>query len=255
MIGYVWRDKSYLLQAFSHASFFPNRLTDCYQRLEFLGDAVLDYLITRHLYQDSRLHSPGALTDLRSALVNNTIFACLAVRHQFHKFFKHLSPGLQKVCDRFVRIQAESGWKVAEDCYLIEEEETEEAEDIEVPKALGDIFESVAGSIFLDSGLSLDAVWKVYYRMMREEIEQFSSHVPKSPIRELLELEPETAKFGKPEKLADGRRVRVSVEVFGKGVFKGIGRNYRIAKCTAAKCALKALKKSEGKKKNSSFVH
>ena len=56
--------------------------------------------------------------------------------------------------------------------------------------------------------------------MFRDEIDQFSSHVPKSPIRELLELEPETAKFGKPEKLADGRRVRVSVEVFGKGVFK-----------------------------------
>ena len=92
--------------------------------------------------------------------------------------------------------------------------------------------------------------------------------MPKSPIRELLELEPETAKFGKPEKLADGRRVRVSVEVFGKGVFKvkspdtlvlrpfnsshilqGIGRNYRIAKCTAAKCALKALRKMDSKKK------
>ena len=49
----------------------------------------------------------------------------------------------------------------------IEEDETEEAEDIEVPKALGDIFESVAGAIYLDSGLSLDAVWKVYFRMMR----------------------------------------------------------------------------------------
>jgi len=249
MIGYVWRDKSYLLQAFSHASYYPNRLTDCYQRLEFLGDAVLDYLITRHLYQDNRLHSPGALTDLRSALVNNTIFACLAVRHQFHKFFKHLSPGMQVVCDRFVRIQAENNWKVSEDCYLMEEDENEEAEDIEVPKALGDIFESVAGSIYLDSGLSLDAVWTVYFRMMKDEIEQFSSHVPKSPIRELLELEPETAKFGKPEKLADGRRVRVSVEVFGKGVFKGIGRNYRIAKCTAAKCALKALRRMEARSK------
>ena len=59
----------------------------------------------------------------------------------------------------------------------------------------------MAGSIYLDSGLSLDAVWRVYYRfnlkntlishlklwiwnrMMREEIDQFSSHVPKSPIR------------------------------------------------------------------------
>ena len=69
--------------------------------------------------------------------------------------------------DRFVRIQAESGWKVSEECYLIEEDETEEAEDIEVPKSLGDIFESVAGAIYLDSGLSLDAVWKVYFRMMR----------------------------------------------------------------------------------------
>ena len=87
-----------------------------------------------------------------------------------------------------------------------EEDETEEAEDIEVPKALGDIFESVAGSIYLDSGLSLDAVWRVYYRfcfktqnfsseififfcrMMREEIDQFSSHVPKSPIRYFFEM-------------------------------------------------------------------
>lgn len=67
---------------------------------------------------------------------------------------------------------------------------------MEVPKALGDLFESVAGAIFLDSGMSLDAVWKVYENIMRPEIEKFSNSVPKSPIRELLELEPETAKFG-----------------------------------------------------------
>lgn len=240
-IGYKFRDRSYLLQALTHASFSPNTLTDCYQRLEFLGDAVLDYLITRHLYEDSRMHSPGALTDLRSALVNNTIFASLAVRNGFHRYFKNLSPSLNEVVEKFVRLQEESGHALVDELYLVIE--TEEVEDVEVPKALGDIFESVAGAIFLDSGMSLDAVWKVYYNMMKSEIEQFSNKVPKSPIRELLELEPETAKFGKPEKLADGRRVRVTVEVFGKGTFKGIGRNYRIAKCTAAKCALKNLKK------------
>ncbi|XP_063705227.1 endoribonuclease Dcr-1 [Culicoides brevitarsis] len=242
-IGYKFRDRSYLLQAMTHASFSPNRLTDCYQRLEFLGDAVLDYLITRHLYEDPRQHSPGALTDLRSALVNNSIFASLAVRHGFHKYFRHLSPGLNDVIDRFVRIQNENGHCISEEFYLLSEDECDEAEDVEVPKALGDVFESVAGAIFLDSFMSLDSVWKVYSSMMNPEIEQFSNSVPKSPIRELLELEPETAKFGKPEKLADGRRVRVTVEVFGKGTYRGIGRNYRIAKCTAAKCALRQLKK------------
>ncbi|XP_031628056.1 endoribonuclease Dcr-1 [Contarinia nasturtii] len=242
-LGYFFKDRSYLLQAMTHASYSQNRLTDCYQRLEFLGDAVLDYLITRHLYEDPRQHSPGALTDLRSALVNNTIFASLAVRHGFHKYFKHLSPGLNDVIDRFVRIQVENDHSISEEFYLISEEECDEAEDVEVPKALGDIFESVAGAIFLDSNMSLDMVWKIYSNMMQPEIDQFSNSVPKSPIRELLELEPETAKFGKPEKLADGRRVRVTVDVFGKGTYRGIGRNYRIAKCTAAKCALRQLKK------------
>lgn len=160
-IAYKFSDRSYLLQAMTHASYSPNRLTDCYQRLEFLGDAVLDYLITRHLYEDPRQHSPGALTDLRSALVNNTIFASLAVRHGFHKYFRHLSPGLNEVIDRFVRIQHENGHSISEEFYLLSEEECDEAEDVEVPKSLGDVFESVAGAIFLDSNMSLDTVWKV----------------------------------------------------------------------------------------------
>lgn len=42
-LGYRFQDRCYLLQAMTHASHSPNRLTDCYQRLEFLGDAVLGY--------------------------------------------------------------------------------------------------------------------------------------------------------------------------------------------------------------------
>jgi len=249
IIGYRFNDRSYLLQAFSHASYYPNRLTDCYQRLEFLGDAVLDYLITRHLFEDKRQHSPGTLTDLRSALVNNTIFATLAVKYDFHKYFLHFSPSLHSVVSRFVKMQAaaDESQYVMDDFYLFGDlDDLDEAEDVEVPKALGDIFESIAGAIFLDSNLSLDAVWIVYYRMMHESINLYSNNVPKSPIREILELEPETAQFGKPEKLADGRRVRCTLEIIGKGVFKGIGRSFRIAKCTAAKCALRAIKASGG---------
>ena len=66
----------------------------------------------------------------------------------------------------------ESGQCLLDDFYLFEdlEGDLDEAEDVEVPKALGDIFESVAGAIFLDSDLSLDAVWRVYYRMMYDSI-------------------------------------------------------------------------------------
>jgi len=71
------------------------------------------------LYEDKRQHSPGALTDLRSALVNNTIFASLAVRNGFHKYFKHLSPGLSEVVCRFVTIQEENGHTIDEGVLLL----------------------------------------------------------------------------------------------------------------------------------------
>ena len=119
-----------------------------------------------------------------------------------------------------------------------------ELEEMEVPKCLGDIFESVAGAIFLDSDKSFDTVWRVYYGLMKPHIDKFTSTVPKSPIRELFELEPETAKFEKPERTIDGK-IRVTVSVFGRGKFKGVGRNYRIAKNAAAKLALKYLKNNK----------
>ena len=86
-------------------------------RLEFLGDAILDYVITRHLYEDSEKYSPGILTDLRSALVNNNIFAALAVKWDFHKYFKSISPALFHVIEKFVARQKEK-----EDEIDIEEE-------------------------------------------------------------------------------------------------------------------------------------
>ena len=50
----------------------------------------------------------GILTDLRSALVNNNIFAALAVKWDFHKYFKALSPQLFLVIDKFVCRQKEN---------------------------------------------------------------------------------------------------------------------------------------------------
>ena len=51
--------------------------------------------------------------------------------------------------------------------YLLEGEiEADILEDIEVPKALGDVFESIAGAVFLDSGFSLDAVSHLFLQVV-----------------------------------------------------------------------------------------
>lgn len=76
-------------------------LTLLIQRLEFLGDAVLDYLITSYLYSVYPELKPGQLTDLRSALVNNNSFAYVAIRCSFHKFIISDSSGLSKSMNNY----------------------------------------------------------------------------------------------------------------------------------------------------------
>lgn len=51
------------------------------------------------------------------------------------------------------------------------------ASNVDVPKVLGDIFESVAGAIFIDSGMSLDTVWKSYFPFLQNEIGKSSSNL------------------------------------------------------------------------------
>lgn len=108
-LGYTFKNRAYLLQALTHASFSINRFTDCYQRLEFLGDAVIDFLITCHIFEISDHLSPGQLTDLRSALVNNTTFACLVVRNKFHKHLKYINTKLMDAIDIFAKYQEIKG--------------------------------------------------------------------------------------------------------------------------------------------------
>lgn len=72
------------------------------QRLEFLGDAVLDYLITSYLYSVYPKLKTGQLTDLRSVFVNNQAFANVAVDRSLQKFLISDSSGLSKAINKYV---------------------------------------------------------------------------------------------------------------------------------------------------------
>lgn len=72
------------------------------QRLEFLGDSVLDLLITWHLYQSHKDVDPGELTDLRSASVNNDNFAQVAVKQNLYSHLLHCSTFLQSQITEYI---------------------------------------------------------------------------------------------------------------------------------------------------------
>ena len=113
-------------------------------------------------------------------------------------------------------------WQVTADPFIIVSEEEEEG--IEAPKVLGDIFESVAGAIFLDSGMDLTKTWGVYYRMMKPYIGKLAiatseggspSHPgkpplpPPSPGKSLISRKLRGLSCNKLEK--EGERVRESI--------------------------------------------
>lgn len=134
-LGYHFNNRGFLLQALTHPSYSCNRLTHCYERLEFLGDAVLDFLITCFIYEQCGHLNPGEITDLRSALVNNNTFASYTVRCGFHKFFLNLNAGLTGYVDKFAEFQ-ESRGHIIDDTVLIllQENDFNLAEHIDVPK-------------------------------------------------------------------------------------------------------------------------
>ena len=82
------------MQALTHASYTLNKITESCERLEFLGDAVLDYLVTCYLVTKNQNLTPGQITDMRSALVNNNNLADIAVRNGLHKHLLQQSPEL-----------------------------------------------------------------------------------------------------------------------------------------------------------------
>lgn len=120
-----FKNKNLLTQAFVHRSFLnenPDFKISHNERLEFLGDAILEHVVTEHLYKKYPEKPEGELTGLRAALVNAKMLAQIAQNLDFNDFLL-LSQGETK----------ESG-KARQ--YI-----------------LANTFESFVGSLYLDQGL------------------------------------------------------------------------------------------------------
>ena len=191
---------------------------------------------------------PGKLTDLRSALVNNVTLACIIVRNDIHKHMLYENYTLCEAIKKFVIFQQSHNYEVTDQVELMStENDTNIAKSIEVPKALGDIFESIIGAIYLDTNLSLKKTWNVIYKLMQHEIHKFMNDVPIQITRRLFEFQGGIAepRFYSTEIIEDDDNVAVPLRIKTRDgtekIFIGFGRNRKIAKEAAAKKALTEL--------------
>ena len=193
------------------------------QRLEFLGDAVLQLVISEALYKQFSSRDEGTLSKVRARLVNRE---GLATRAQDIKL------GTQLIVSRG---EEKSGGRDRD-------------------SALADAFEALVGAIYLDGGFTkVRRFILTQFQMALEEVDA-GQHVgnPKGELQELLQA---GAAVSPEYRLLDASgpdhdRIFVcAVRHEGRELARGRGKNKKLAETQAAAAAVSALKKLRRKKK------
>lgn len=122
-IGYNFNDFSLFVRALTHSSSIPEGLGEVsYERLEYLGDAVLELLVTRLLFLSYPKANEGQMTRIRAAVVSERPLSEIADKLKLGKYMV-LSRGMEK-----------SGGR-------------------KLPSILSDVVEAIIGAIYLDGGI------------------------------------------------------------------------------------------------------
>lgn len=201
--------------AFIHRSYLnenPKSRLASNERLEFLGDAILSFLISEYLYQRFPKHEEGKLTNLRSALVKTESLARLAKKLDLGKSLK-LSRG---------------------------EEETGGREN---PAILANTSEALIGALYLDQGL--EAIRDFLSQNLIPELDQIietqAFKDPKSLLQEVSQEKKQATPIYKTLKSEGPDHAKIfwmGVFLRGKLLGKGAGKSKQKAEQEAAKAAL-----------------
>ncbi|XP_049366601.1 ribonuclease 3-like protein 3 [Solanum verrucosum] len=200
---YRFKNSDLLHQAFTHSSFQEN--CESYERLELLGDSILNMLITLKHFFDYPDLSPGMLTKLRAANVDTEKLARVAIKYNLHNYLRHKMPLLKGQVEEFKK--------------AILEYPLHSLGLIDPPKILADLVESLIGAIHSDSNC-LDTTWQVVDNLLQPLITPEKLEV--NPVTKLYEL---CQKKGLKIKFVDHWEKTGEVEVFVDGKFVGKGKS------------------------------
>ncbi|MFT5835610.1 MAG: ribonuclease-3 [Sulfurimonas sp.] len=213
-LGYKFKDKQLIIEALTHKSYkqpYDN------ERLEFLGDAVLDLIVGEYLYKKFKKSDEGKLSKIRASLVNET---------GFDKLARSLNLG---------------------DCIFLSNAEQNNG-GREKSSLLSNAFEAVIGAIYLEAGLIVAE--KIAIKLIEKNHEDISLDSLfrdfKTTLQELTQ-----ARFGiTPEYKVMASRgpdhkkeFEVAVLIENKEYARASGKSKKIAQQESAKVAVELLKK------------
>jgi ribonuclease-3 len=219
-LGYKFKNRSLLVLALTHPSIAHEagvgHLQQHNQRLEFLGDAVLQLVVTGELYEKFSGYGEGPLTQARAQMVNRTALAGHA---------RHLKLGT----------------------YLILSRGEESTGGRTRTSTVADAFEAMIGAVYLDAGFDVarELILRLFHESFGVITELPNLDNPKGELQELLQAtSPEPPRY--EQVAATGpdhdRQFETAVWHGGRELARGMGRSKKVAESAAAFAALEKLK-------------
>jgi len=206
-LGYVFKNKEYIKLALTHSSYANEHNIECNERLEFLGDAVLELAMSRKLYDTIDLDE-GVLTKMRA----------------------------KAVCESALDLYA-SKINLADYLYLGKGEEATGGR--ERPAIIADALEAVLGAVYLDGGFeAAREIVKKFFEPYFDDVLKNKDY--KSLLQEKLQSEKRSIRYEivRDEGPANNKTFEAVVYMDEILMGRGIGKTKKEAQQQAAKDAL-----------------
>jgi ribonuclease-3 len=215
-IGYTFKNKTLLKTALTHTSYANDHRIDSNEKLEFLGDSILEFITSKYLFDNYKKLKEGEMTKVRASVVCERSLHQVAVRHNFSDF-------------------------------LLLGRSEERSSGQEKPAILADSVEAVIAAIYMDS--NMEAAREFIISNLRESIEQASKNVGMKDYKTVLQEELQKNGNVKIEYIVIEERgpdhdkeFVVEVKCNGKSLAKGMGTTKKGAETEAAKIAIESRK-------------
>ena len=214
-IEYKFKDIELLKNALTHTSYAYEHGVASNEKLEFLGDSILEFVSSEYMYKKYTNLQEGELTKVRAAVVCENSLYKIALLHNFSEF---LYLGKSEIVTGGRKRKA----------------------------ILADSVEAVIAAMFIDGGL--EPAKKFIIENLKDEIEQATKHVGEKDYKTVLQEELQKNGEVKIEYKIIGEKgpdhdktFKAEVCLNGKKLAEGIGKSKKSAEMQAAKIALENI--------------